>query len=80
MATVISFEKKFLTAIEDQLLNKDGDNRLPQATHERMRETLSHLCYHYGRFPGGESLRNSWQKVKHPDEPLDVSVNAGPYS
>lgn len=80
MGIVLSFEKKFLSAIEDQLLNKDGDSRLPQATHERMRDTLSHLCYHYGRLPGGECLRNSWQKAKYPDEPQDVSLNAGLHS
>jgi hypothetical protein len=38
-----------------------------------MRDTLSHLSYHYGRLPGGENLRHSWQKVKRPDEPQDVS-------
>jgi hypothetical protein len=61
-------------------LNKDDDSRLPQAAHERMRDTLSHLCYHYGRLPGGETLRHSWQKVKRPDEPQDVSLSQYPCS
>lgn len=70
---VLSFEKKFLAAVEDQLLNTEEESKLPQATFDRMRDTLSHLCYHYGRLPGGENLRHSWQKVKRPDEPQEVS-------
>jgi hypothetical protein len=74
----LSFEKKFLAAIEDQLLNTDNDGRLPPATFDRMRDTLSHLCFHYGRLPGGENLRHSWHKVKRPDEPQEVSRSLYP--
>ncbi|KAJ9115030.1 hypothetical protein QFC22_005358 [Naganishia vaughanmartiniae] len=68
---VTSFEKKFVTSVEDQLLLTSEETRLPQPTYERMKDTLSHLCHHYGRLPGGENLRNSWQKVKAPDEPQE---------
>jgi hypothetical protein len=70
---VTSFEKKFLASVEEQLLATSDESRLPHPTYERMKDTLSHLCYHYGRLPGGENLRNSWQKVKASDEPQDVS-------
>lgn len=73
----MSFEKKFLAAIEDQLLSSEDEGRLSQSTHDRMRDTLSHLCYHYGRLPGGENLRHAWHKVKRPDEPVDVSRTSG---
>ncbi|KAJ9104517.1 hypothetical protein QFC21_002013 [Naganishia friedmannii] len=68
---VTSFERKFVASVEEQLLATSDETRLPQPTYERMKDTLSHLCYHYGRLPGGENLRNSWQKVKAPDEPQD---------
>lgn len=72
--SVMSFEKKFVSAVEEQLLLTSDETKLPQGTYERMKDTLSHLCYHYGRQPGGENLRNSWQKVRAPDEPQDVSL------
>ncbi|KAJ9111449.1 hypothetical protein QFC19_001218 [Naganishia cerealis] len=68
---VTSFEKKFLSVVEDQLLLAADESKVSHPTHERMKDTLSHLCYHYGRLPGGENLRSSWQRVKAPHEPQD---------
>lgn len=67
-----AINKRFLATV-DALLDPVGDvaGSLSPECYERIRDTLSHLNYCYGRDKGGEALPESWGKVKTNLEPSE---------
>lgn len=59
--------------VEGLLVAERDKPSLSQDAYDRLRDTLAHLTFHYGREKGSEALRETWVKVKTTDEPADVS-------